>query len=392
MRRRQVPCPHCGKFVIFAWSPTHSILPKTGLEAYVKWDQSAKHKDGRWDEDKVLATAHAECPHCKGKIRDEHKVEMDRQGKWVATKQASPGYRGWHLPSMYSVSTETTFGRMAVRFIQAQDSLLGLQNFINSDLAEPYIGQDTQSVRTELIAARVEITAEWKPQLTVDCQARGPNFFWYVVRFWNGGNSDGVEAGGAGTFDDLRAIQGKHKIPDPSVFLDSGWGARDYAEVYATCARYSEILPRQGKVPLCVGWTPAKGQPKYCTWLDKETGMRVPYSADTIVDPFAGTADGGKVGMPLFEFSGDAFKDVLARLRSGKTKHKWRVLEAMSNDEYWRHMDGEIKQSVKNRNTGMTKYQWAPRSKHWPNHMFDCEVLQVAAATFFGWFDLGKDE
>lgn len=395
MRRREVPCPHCGKFVIFAWSPQHTVLPKTGKEAYVKWDRAAKLADGKWDEDKVMATAHAECPHCKGHIRDEHKVEMDRQGKWVPTKTASPGYRGWHLPSMYSVSTETTFGRMAVRFIQAQDSLLGIKSFINSDLAEPDIGQDSQSIRSELIALRVEMTAEWWPILTIDCQAKGPNFFWYVVRFWNGGDSNGVEAGPAGTWDDLRAAQLKHKVRDVDVIVDSGWGARDYAEVYAMCARYSTIQPpKPGKVPLLAGWIPSKGQPKYRTWRDEKTGLVLPwrYDEDRPIDPFSGTSDAGKVGMVLFEYSGDFFKDILHRLRSGKSKHKWCVVEAMATEEYWRHMDGETKATIVSRHSGATKHQWERRSKYWPNHLWDCETGQIAAASHRGLVEPNEPE
>jgi hypothetical protein len=386
MRRRHVPCPHCGKFVVFAWSERFSVLPKLGCEAYVRWDQDARTADG-WDEDKVHSSAYAECPFCKGKIRDEHKVEMDRQGVWKPTRIGSPYFRGWHLPSMYSVSAETSFGRMAVRFLQAKRSLEGLHNFVNSDLAEPYIGQENQSKRVELITSKLEVTAEWVKLLEVDCQAKGPEYFWLVVRAWNGGNSEGIEAVGVGTFEDVRDIQKKHGIQDAAVMIDSGFGARDDAEVYRTCARFCEIIPSgQGGRPMAVGWMPAKGMPTRRRWKD-ENGLLVPYYLRSI-DPFMGTADAGKVSMTLFEFAGSAFKDILDSLRKGKGGYTWKVSESMSTETYWRHMDAEIKSERFNQSTGVSTYDWKPRSRHWPNHLFDCEVMQVAHAAFLGLFEI----
>ena len=33
---------------------------------------------------------------------------------------------------------------------------------------------------------------------------------------------------------------------------------------------------------------------------------------------------------------------------------------------------------------GVTTYTWAKRSNNWPNHLLDCEVMQLALAMKFG--------
>jgi hypothetical protein len=405
LRRRFMPCPHCNPkaklplpdvvtatakgWIVLAWSAQYTVIAKTGCEAYVRWDSKAK-QNGEWDLDRVEATAHAECPHCKGKILDTHKVWMDKHGQWRATQKGSPRYRGWHLPSMYSVSSETTFGRMAVRFLTAKKSIAGLQDFINSDLAEPYQAQDSLGDRVELIVSQLECTAEWKKIMTIDCQAVAP-YFWYVVRAWNGANSEGIEAGQAHTWDDLTGIQKRNTVGNVGVIVDSGFGAKSDAEVYRECAasEHCKIVKRKIGLPIAIGWMPAKGMPGSRRFPDPETKLQLPYRLQPI-DPFLGTPDAGKISMDLFEFSADFYKDILANLRRGQGGFKWAVAEAMATEEYWRHLDGQYKIAVENRFDGRIKMMWKKRHRYWPDHMFACEVMNVAGASFFGLLPIDK--
>jgi hypothetical protein len=386
MRRRFMPCPHCKKHVIFIWSKQYTILPLTGFEACVKWDQSAKRADGSWDLDRVEKSAHAECPHCGGHILDAHKTWMDRNGEWRPTKEAARSYRGWHLSSLYAITPETTFGKLAVKFLQAKNSLLGLQGFINGDLAEPYQAQDTLGKRVETISSGLDVTAEWKKLLTVDCQFNAPHF-WFVVRAWNGGNSEGIQAGSCDTYEEIERIQKQHNIPDVGVAIDSGFGAKSDAEVYRTCAAHSQIVARRDKKPLCIGWMPVKGMPGYKRWNDQSTKLILPYTVRDI-DPFIGLDKAGIVAMSLFEFSGSFFLDILDNLRKGKGGFKWSVTQAMNTAEYWRHLDGEYKGQKLNKLTGKVTSDWIGRSSGWPNHLLDCEKIQVASASFLTFFKL----
>lgn len=62
---------------------------------------------------------------------------------------ALPGVRSYHLSSLYSPDRKCTWGHLAVSFIEAKQSMGGLQGFINGNLAEPWEQQDVQQERPE---------------------------------------------------------------------------------------------------------------------------------------------------------------------------------------------------------------------------------------------------
>ena len=393
-RRRWVPCPHCNKFVVLVWSKQFTVFDITGHEAEVKWDSLREgqtlregHNAGAGEElERAERSARFECPHCGGHIRDEHKTRMDREGEWRPSAKAAKGFVGRHLPSLYVNLPETRVGKLVVKFLQAKNSLLGLQGFINGDLAEPFLNQDTRSERVEIVTESLNEEPGTKNEepirlMAVDCQGRAP-FFWYAVREFKDGNSLGLSAGPLDTWEEVEDKQREFGVKDGAVVVDSGFGARNDAEVYRVCARHCEVVNGYA-----VGWMPSKGQPTRKRWRDKKTGFYVPWFAQSI-DPFLGTSEAGRVCMDLFEFSGDFFKDILEALRQGKGAQTWAVTPEVDNDEYWRHMDGEVKTATRNAKTGAVSYGWQPRSKHWPNHILDCEVMILATANFLGLMQL----
>lgn len=398
-----VPCPKCSKLVVFAWSKQFTVFPLMGSEAFIRWDPKARRQDGIWDLDLVKSSAHCICPHCEHPIGDGEKKAMVKAGKWIATNpNAAKNFISRHLPSLYASSPETSFGALAVKFLQAKRSLLGLQGFINGDLAEPYQSQDLSNERMELVRkVQVEITAEWKKVLTVDAQQKWP-YFWFIVRAWNGGNSEGVQCGMADTTDDLRAIQIAQGIRDAGVFIDSGYGAMREAEIYRECVRFGEIRPRRNGFPVHIGWMPCKGFPKLKRWpleirdAQGKTIARhsVPYYLRAM-DPFRGTTESGKIEMSLFEFSSKYYEDILASLRNSKLKHgyTWGVSKEMDASKfddgttYWKHMDGHVLKRIENKFTGLAREEYCQRHRDWPDHLLDCEISQVAAAHFFEFFN-----
>lgn len=398
MRRRFMPCPHCSKPVVFIWSKKFTLLPLNGSEAPVRWDDEARREDGRWDLDRVVRSARAECPHCGGHIRDEHKIETDKAGIWQPTQQGAPGYRGYHLSSMYSVSVETSFGAMAKRFLLAKRSLNGLQDFINSDLAEPYANQDLSRERIELVTpSRIERGSEWKGLLSADYQQKSPRL-WFVVRFWDGGNSEGAEAGHCEQFEDIAARQKAWRIQNEGVVIDSGFGSKLQTDsgVYRECAARCDLLPRNDKLPVLLGWMPAKGFSGYKRWRSDE-GPSPIHKVET--DPFMGTSQAGQALIELFEFSSDYFKDRLEKLRAGAGGFKWSVSldmklsgNGMDMSVYWKHMDSNIKKEVVDRRTQLTNVIWAKRSSHFPDHLYDCEVMQTAMASDLGFFNVEEQK
>jgi len=370
-RRRYLPCPHCGKHVLLLWSKEFTVFPLQGCEAFVRWDQSARRQDDTWDLDRVAASAHAECPHCGGHITDAHKTKMDREGVWKPTANAASGVRGWHLSSLYSCASQCSFGRLAVKFLQLKDSPQGLQSFINSDLAEPWENQEQAAVRIELMVREDSQPLDGAQRImTVDYQEKHP-YFWYVVRAWNQ-HSRLIAWGSLGSWNEVRQVQQKYEVPDWRVFVDSGYQP---SEVYEMCMRYGRTIARQG-VDCHLGWTPCKGFDGRQHWVDREGKRRV-YN-------LAWAAVPGDKRCPLLEFGSNPCQDILERLRRKKTATRWEVVEELVNDIYWRHLDSEVLRAVQNPRTGKIRYEYQRRSKKTPNHLRDCETMQIAAAIMTG--------
>jgi hypothetical protein len=364
-RRYYIPCPHCGQKIRLEWKQ-------------VKWE-TEKDEAGKTNLAKVRSSARYECQLCGQNISDSHKVAALRSGEWRPENlSAIPGVRSYHLSSLYSPDRKCTWGLLAVAFLEAKDSILGLQGFINGMLAEPWENQGAPAERTEIIVSSSEAVDQTAVKfLTVDCQAKAP-FFWFVVRAWDQtGNSRAIDAGPLDTWQDIRDKQLEHGIHDTHVCVDSGY---DAATVYAECLRWGKFHPRSGRLPLFVGWIPSKGQPRR-GWRDPKAGVDVPFFLRGI-DPRVGSASGGRLELKLLEFSTDTNKDILERIRRGAAAQRWEVADKVATPEYWRHMDAERKVARLSNTSGRTTYTWLPRSSKWANHLFDAEVMQVALALF----------
>lgn len=371
--RRFMPCPHCGKEVLFAWSKNFTVFKLTGCEAFVKWSPEAK-KDGEWDLKEVARTAHAECPHCAGKILDSHKAWMDKRGVWRATAEGAPGYVGRHLSSLYSTSHECGFGQMAKKFLMARKSATGIKGFINSDLAEPDLNQTVEIEGTvgkmhrevEIVDGRVRL-------LTIDCQQRRP-YFWYVVRDWNGKQSHGIACGSCDQWADLDEIQAKYGVQNDAVLVDSGYGSKSDAEVYRnTAIRCTTWEPPQGGMPWRLGWRPSKAFGGGQWWHDAELSVSSP-TREKQIDPYQGTKEAGECRIGLLEFKSDYFFDVLFAARRNKTFLEWSIGKEMDNETYHRHIASRVKKK-KNRTAKFDTWETVG-----DDHLHACETLQCVLA------------
>lgn len=109
-RQYHVPCPKCKKYQVLIWQQV------------------------RWPKDDPAAANYV-CPHCGRVIEDREKLDMLRRGKWVARKPAN-GVAGFHLNEIYS--PWSTFGEMAINWINAQQLPETLQTFVNTAFAETW--------------------------------------------------------------------------------------------------------------------------------------------------------------------------------------------------------------------------------------------------------------
>lgn len=191
LRRRFVPCPHCSLFIVLVQSAQYTVLPlklpdgSPILMAEMRWDNEAKRKDGSWDMDRVVRSARFECPDCGGHIRDEHREKMDAGGKWIPTRAGVIGHRGYHLPSFYAphVDFESSWGGMAKKFLDAQESGAGMRGYINSELAEVDDSQEHGRLAVEINSENFART-DWTALMSCDFQKLWP-YLWFVIAKWS---------------------------------------------------------------------------------------------------------------------------------------------------------------------------------------------------------------
>lgn len=385
-RRYFMPCPHCEKHVVFAWSKEMTVLNLTGAEAFIEWDQDARRTDGTWDFPRVAQSAHAVCPHCAGQIRDaEHKTKMARLGEWRPTSPAPASFRSYHASSLYASTPQTSFGAMAVKFLQAKNSLMGLQGFINGDLAEPFENQDTRSERTEIILHGIELETPVgdKPIrfLTGDFQFTSPHFY-LVARDWTPKACRLVEAFTCNEWEEMRAHQLRLGVPDHRVAIDCKHMGE---EVYSNCSKWGVRTVTQGQ-SRHVGWLPMQGREKTAKWTDKHTGKKTIYGFEDC--PLSHK----KFILRRLEFASQPALDILARLRSGKAQgFRWELTEDGATQEYFRHLDSKVRVPRAVGRTGRVTWEWEKRSERWPDHWLDCEIEQVVLSLYFRILQWGQE-
>lgn len=132
-RKYFVPCPHCGEMMTFELDSLH-------------WKVQ--------EDTNIVIDAWMECPHCKGRINNEDKLEMCGKGTWVATNpKADPTYEGFYLPTFYAPVGWTTWRDMAQEYVTALTTTDGTEDekmttFYNTLLGQRYIkGANSQNWR-----------------------------------------------------------------------------------------------------------------------------------------------------------------------------------------------------------------------------------------------------
>jgi hypothetical protein len=131
-RRLYLPCPHCGLMQTLQWTQ-------------VKFDSTLPTSE-------AAAGARYECPGCKGRIMDGHKAGMLAKREWRSSAVSSdPSAVSLHLSSLYS--PWVTWSYLVRSFLKAKADPKSLQDFINSELGEPFDPIDMR-IYDETLAAR----------------------------------------------------------------------------------------------------------------------------------------------------------------------------------------------------------------------------------------------
>lgn len=357
-RKFFIPCPHCGESIVLQW----------GKER-IRWADDAKKDDGTWDYARVLATARYVAQCCGGEINDAQKVAAIRRGKWIPTNpNALPGVRSRHLPSLYSASNKATWGALAVQWLKANETLDGLQSFINGVLAEPWENRRVeQGEEVEYEVGEYKLGDEWADEvrrfMAVDVQK---DHFWCRIRAFSAdGRSRGVWAGRLSTAADLRAVQEAHRVADADVWIDSGHFT---TMVYRECVMY--------------GWTAVKGEDAEVIRTNingRIVNGPVGKSANG-GDPFLGLRGQGRHKCELYHVSRPTTLEMLHRLKT-RAFPGWSI--AADEPNFYKLQLQVVHRSKKNAKTGKQEWYWVTVGAA-GNHLNDCERYILGAAIVAG--------
>jgi phage terminase large subunit GpA-like protein len=345
-RRFYVPCPNCESRMIFRWADEAG-------EFNLRWPEEAK-QDGKWNLPEVLDGAFYRCESCGESIFDEQKPAMLKQGEWVASSSAAErGSRSYHLNSFYSPTI--TFGRMAVEYLKAKQTVDGLRVFTNGWLAEPWRREDTFVDPTQFRALerdyeRGEIKGKYRI-LSVDVQRN--SFYWIVRGFDLDGTSYLIDNGMVPSLDDFALIVENYQVG--YAVIDTG---------YRTQEIYQFISSGHGT------WFGAKG------WDKMPTSYRL-----VKIDPYS-PIKGQRSKSPrinLLHVNKGIWQEELQKKRGGIGLN-WFVYNNVDS-EYVRQMLATSLVERTNRR-GVVVREWRVEGRD--DHYWDCENYALALSSAFG--------
>jgi hypothetical protein len=349
-----VPCPNCKEMIRLEW-------------ANVRWwdkDESDSKIDGEWNLELVRRNTYYRCQHCEFHVRDGQKTAMLRDGEWRAHNlNASPGRRSYHLNSLYAALKETTWGNLAVKWLQTKSSMTRRHAFINSTLAEVWDDEratDDTPVHTTVFALG-DLPTTRIPIMTIDCQE---GHYWALIRYWGRGSESWlIWEGRVETSEELEALQAEHQVEPHRVGIDMAHRPNESARL---------IVKN--------GWRGLWGSDKKGFSHTLGNGARVirDFSPVQYRDPHVGTvhqSDTNQRAMYIF-WSNDRVKDRLEILRHTQPT-KFHVPSTVSN-HYIRQINSEIKMTRIAPITGRLVHYWKQIRKD--NHLRDTELMGLAMA------------
>jgi phage terminase large subunit GpA-like protein len=321
---------------------------------FLTWSQ-VKWPEGKHEE------AYYECNKCKARWSESKRDAAVLKGEWRAT--ATPkdkSHASFHLSSLYSLWTK--FGKLAEKFLRTKALPNELQDFINSELGEPFI-RDAQMIGDNAISKHVatynrgQIPSEalgevrnWKNEqkvviMGVDVQKY--QIYWIAREYIGDGDSGLVDWGMCTTFDEINNISLALKAD--YVGIDCGY-------------RGQEVL----QASLRLQFIPCRGVPRRMIEL---------YKAEQ-KNAFEGTKGGNDPANNVWviQHDSDQIKDMLFDRIVGGSDFLWYIPPQAGMDPvYLQHMTSE-----------QCTNRWELKKPGLPNHWWDCEVITLLLATIKG--------
>ena len=352
---------------------------KSGRESPhgLKWSQDAKRKDGTWDVEAVMESAYYKTPY-GSVINDDMLAELIQEGRWIPTnRNADPTKWGGRINCLYA--PWITWGQIAKTLLEAkaksdtQGDKSALKVFIVEDLVEEW-KDEISSLEDDIVMDRQgqyekgacmsaslgvcneagesfkEVYEDMKRMVLVTADVQKGYGYWNAREWTNSGDSGLIDWGEWHTWEQLNDIANKLKANH--VLVDSGYEERSQ-ETYQACLKY-KFVPTMG--------------------VENIKGMLF---VQNKINPFEGSRRQPKnrrqrkQQIVRLDFRTDPFKSQLMSRIKGETAFAWYVYHNIEL-AYCQQVTSEEK----------IDGNWEPFG---PNHLWDCEVLQLLGAVFYGY-------
>lgn len=354
-------CPKCKEVQSYQWKQ-------------VKFEQIT-NEAGEHDWDAIGKTVEYECANLKCSFRFADKAEVRRQlsnsGRYVSRhNNAKPGRVAATYPAMAVWWIQ--WRKLVNEWITAQDArkrmnYAPLRQFIQKRLAQSWEEPtETVNLKASQDAYRKQEFfngEKWAEEnfryLTIDVQQ---DHFWAVCRAWSlEGKSRLLYEGKIETWEALRMLRDRLKVPNRCVFVDRGYRP----DTVALECRKSV--------------TPDDPNPWNCLLGEESNGYPTKIGKRRVIKPFSNwhtTQTTANLVYRYVKFSNLLAKDTLTALMRGDGED-WQIPVDHSK-EYTQQMQNERKREV-----SPGKWRYEVVKKHRGNHLWDCEVMQIVAASIY---------
>ena len=369
------PCMKCGAENKLEWKA-------------VKYEQAASRSNNRAERDNLNSVSsdcsgtdslpvHVACEHCEHRYFDEPSVRRHiiEAGHWQAQNPTPhAGVVSYHWNAL--LPPWVRWADLVAEWKQANDHLKRgnpepLKVFVCETLGEPWEEREIEADPKALNDRRGEYDRAdaWEGLLTradgaaarfLSADVQQDVIYWRCRLFGKDGESRGHGWGRCFTFAELDTEAKRLGVPSYFVGVDSGYRT---TEVYRACAQY--------------GWKAMKGEDKQEFIVDEPGVGRVRRCWNrSQADPHAGTAQAGRVIVPLYLFADAAMQDMLALHMAGKAG-QWSYERDAGSDYVAQLLSEEKRADPK---TGKVEWHRIRRA----NHLRDCEKMVLVLAIASG--------
>jgi hypothetical protein len=351
-------CPSCGDYSIFDWRN-------------FQYDTIRDNND-ELDWPAIFETVRMACPHCKVKFED---TEYNRR-QWSKCRPIWNGAK--YIPGRVTFSASfLTVWRYRWRDIAKEwvianeekktGQLEKIRNVIQQRFAQfwkPPTETPTLKLDGDPYQKKEYHEGEkWENEafrfLSVDVQK---GHFWAVVRAWRAnGESRLIWEGRLETWEAIRYTQERFGIENRFVFIDGNYTP----EVVAREAM-KVVDSRQAGKP----WVILRGEEARDGYIVKAREKRYRRMFSDFV-----TSRDCVPNYKYIRFSNLLAKDRLVALMGSEGFG----IPVDASKDYHKHMQSETKREI---SPGVWRFQ--PVKQGFPNHLWDCEVMQVVGASIYG--------